>query len=755
MPTIVDALIVTLGIDSSQFAKGSKEAAAQAKNIGERMVATGKSIESSAKKAGDGLSALRGQILMLFAAFSAGKGLSAFTQDIVSSGAAIGRWANFIGTSTQELSKWQGVAKATGGSADSITGSINALNQSMIQLGLTGESDIIPYLRALQAHAPGVNLNLMDMNGHMRKAVDLLPELHRGFQGLDAATAMAIGHGLHLSDDLINILIKSDAEFNKFFADQKRWGLVTADQAAAMTRIQYNTQGLYQSFETLGRILLTQVEPVITRFLIKMQDLFVALQQDPTKFEVFLGIIGAGFAAIAVVVGGIPLLIGAITAAIAYLFADWASYMTGGKSDFGEFYDYVAAGWHKLEDVARGVWDNIKSWALPVVNALKAVFEDYFHFVVASWKFIYDVFFGTAEDIKKDWANLTGSLKKLWTDLWDGLVDAIINAAPHIMAAVKKALGGALNWAISIFNKLAEAFPDVFHKITLEGDANDIAGTDNSTRSKERRERNQDYKPGGVPDLSDTTHGDGKTPGGASSNEIEDDVKYFMSPEGGGYTRAQAIGIAVGGPASEGKFNQYGDGGKGSPNEAYGIGQWHLDRQAVFKQVFNKDIHDSTREEQRAFIRYELTHGEAAADRLIRQQTTAAQSAGAMSRGYERPGQDKAAQDAAAFNRGMAAAAVERTLDAKEAKAKADAAAAAKANPNPPAIPPAPVGAPAAAMTGNGPQASNVDNSRSQQTHIAELNIHSNATDADGLAKDIRPALERDNFASQANSSFV
>ncbi len=76
-----------------------------------------------------------------------------------------------------------------------------------------------------------------------------------------------------------------------------------------------------------------------------------------------------------------------------------------------------------------------------------------------------------------------------------------------------------------------------------------------------------------------------------------------------------------------------GDGGK-----AYGIAQWHPDRQANFARWAGKDIHGSSVEEQVAFMNYELTQGleRKAGDRL--RQTGSAQDAyNSFTKDYERP----------------------------------------------------------------------------------------------------------------------
>jgi hypothetical protein len=100
-----------------------------------------------------------------------------------------------------------------------------------------------------------------------------------------------------------------------------------------------------------------------------------------------------------------------------------------------------------------------------------------------------------------------------------------------------------------------------------------------------------------------------------------------------GWTRPQAAGIA-GNLMVESNFrtNAIGDNG-----QAYGIAQWHPDRQAVFKQIYGKDIRNSTFEEQLNFVHYELTEGqEQRAGNILKNTTDAGQAASVVDQFYER-----------------------------------------------------------------------------------------------------------------------
>jgi hypothetical protein len=112
-----------------------------------------------------------------------------------------------------------------------------------------------------------------------------------------------------------------------------------------------------------------------------------------------------------------------------------------------------------------------------------------------------------------------------------------------------------------------------------------------------------------------------------------------------GWTKDQAAGILANLQEESGMNpNAVGDHG-----EAYGLAQWHKDRQQAFAKWAGHDIHESNTAEQLAFVDHELKRGaERAAGALLQASTNSRQAAEIMARNYERP----ANADLAAKERG-------------------------------------------------------------------------------------------------------
>lgn len=104
--------------------------------------------------------------------------------------------------------------------------------------------------------------------------------------------------------------------------------------------------------------------------------------------------------------------------------------------------------------------------------------------------------------------------------------------------------------------------------------------------------------------------------------------------ESRGWTSAQSAGIVANLIKENSTFDPraVGDGGR-----AYGIAQWHPDRQANFTTAIGGDIRRSTLEQQLTFVDWELRNTEKSAGDLLKQAKTPEEAGSIVSKFYERP----------------------------------------------------------------------------------------------------------------------
>lgn len=352
MATVIDALLVELGLDPSDFVKGSKSA------------------KDASKQLNDSLNSLKGQVLALFAVFTAGKGLKDFIHDVVEADLQIGRLAATLNETVEELSNWRGTTRLLGGDANAITASMSTLTQEIQGFVLTGQSSMIPFFRAL-------GVSIADQNGRLKTAGELYLELADKFKALGPAQATYFGHALGMDQGTINLLLQGRQAVQQLLDEQKRLGNVTKEDAEAAYALHLAFSELDQSSTSLGRTLLTTVAPVIVAITKGLTALAVFMRNHKDFLVAFFSVIAIGATAVTIALAPWVATVAAITAAlvimatqIGLLCDDFMTWERGGKSVLGNILGWVtsvasalksvignALGW--IENRVNGFWRSV------------------------------------------------------------------------------------------------------------------------------------------------------------------------------------------------------------------------------------------------------------------------------------------------------------------------------------------------------------------------------------------------------------
>ncbi|CAB3715227.1 hypothetical protein CEY09_30895 [Achromobacter marplatensis] len=121
MATVIDALVVTLGMNAKGFKQGAAEVDDSLTHTREESARTAREMETRGKQAAMFFSKVRNEALALLAVFTAGMGIKSFVSDTVQSTAALSRMSDNLNMSAKDLAEWQLAAKNAGGSAAGIT----------------------------------------------------------------------------------------------------------------------------------------------------------------------------------------------------------------------------------------------------------------------------------------------------------------------------------------------------------------------------------------------------------------------------------------------------------------------------------------------------------------------------------------------------------------------------------------------------------------------------------------------------------
>lgn len=352
MPTIIDSLIVKLGLDS-------KDVDSKTPSVDRKL----KDIEKGASKTEDSFKQLSKSVAAFLAIIGGTTALKSFILQTIESSAALDRLSKNLNLSVDTLSAWGNAVEELGGSAKGLQGTMDMLSRSQTELRLTGQSSLIPYLSAL-------GISLATVEGQAKPVDELLLELADRFSRMDRTTANNMGRMMGIDQDTMNLLLQGRRELELTIRRQKEHNAVTKQQAEQAAKLQRQLADTRQSFTALGRSLLEQATPYLEKFLEKLiafGDWLNENREFVKDFALILGSIAAGFALISAATSPITLTVAAVVAlagAIALLWQDYQTWKRGGDS----FID-----WGKWEPAITGATNGIKMLA----GALESAFNWY------------------------------------------------------------------------------------------------------------------------------------------------------------------------------------------------------------------------------------------------------------------------------------------------------------------------------------------------------------------------------------------
>lgn len=199
MATVIDSLIVTLGLDPSAYKKGAKDVQQDTAKINEVERGRAKVSAESSKAVADGYNRARNELLSLAAAALGANSIKSFFAGMVTGQATLGRLAVNLGMSARELDSWGAAAEQVGGSAAGIQASFQHIQAGFEAFRLGEQSPVVTAFRAL-------GIAVADGNGKIRPMKDLMLDLAGVLQKMPAQDQIRVAGMLGLDDGTLNLL---------------------------------------------------------------------------------------------------------------------------------------------------------------------------------------------------------------------------------------------------------------------------------------------------------------------------------------------------------------------------------------------------------------------------------------------------------------------------------------------------------------------------------------------------------------------
>lgn len=266
MPTLVDAFLVTVGIDTSSAVKAQKTTEQIYAKTKQNATDTGKAIEDSSKRAAEGISKITKEVLGLFALLVGARGIKDFVSDMITADAALGRFAQNLGQSPQVISSWEQAAQRMGGSAEATAQTFERMGQALYNLHRNGQ--MMPKEFSQLEAATHTNINL---NGSQQDIMLGLADAAHRLAAVDPTRAHFLLTGMGIDDATANVMIKYGAGLKAYLQTLEQ-NAPSADTIKKMQQLQDQLASLQQAAVSLGNVVAAQLEPVLGPFLVHLAE---------------------------------------------------------------------------------------------------------------------------------------------------------------------------------------------------------------------------------------------------------------------------------------------------------------------------------------------------------------------------------------------------------------------------------------------------------------------------------------------------
>ncbi|MBO1325342.1 hypothetical protein K2X14_11615 [Acetobacter sp. TBRC 12305] len=252
MATVIDALIVTLGLDPKGVQQGQKQANNAFGKVTQGAQKMGDGVSRGVDNATEAFTKLRREALAFMAVLTAGKTLKAFIADTTTSNVALGNMSRNLGVSVQSLGAWQKVAQSFGGTADDVSGSMQSL-VSQFQT-VEGRQNLGRVFGQMGVQLVGANGQLENMN-------KLIPAMARASQILGPQLFSALA-GSFASQGFINMLEQGPDKLKQVHKALQQYAPNPEDVKASAQLLEDWTL-LTAKSEAFGRSIMTDLSPEV------------------------------------------------------------------------------------------------------------------------------------------------------------------------------------------------------------------------------------------------------------------------------------------------------------------------------------------------------------------------------------------------------------------------------------------------------------------------------------------------------------
>jgi hypothetical protein len=286
MATVIDTLLVVLGLEAKQFKDGASQVDRDLDKVRKSSQQTAKDMELSGKRAAEFFIELRNQALLAAGVLTGGLGLKEFIGQTTAANRQVGNLSAAFNVNAEKLSEWMGVAKYGGGTAQGIASAIGSISKSVQDFQTTGT--IGELLKLLMAeHIP-----FQTPEGKVRDVFDIYKDI-ADFLSKNKDKGLALNQFLGMDNDTLALAMKGSAAMQDLIDKYGQLVRITDEQRKSTQQLDNAENRLIDTSQHLGREALRIFGPTVAEQINKSTDVWTGTK--PTPQGDFMGMLAAEF----------------------------------------------------------------------------------------------------------------------------------------------------------------------------------------------------------------------------------------------------------------------------------------------------------------------------------------------------------------------------------------------------------------------------------------------------------------------------
>ena len=260
MANVIDALVMTLGLDTKDFDKGYKRSGEDLAKFKKQSDAVAKGVAEGGRKMAEGFSAVKTQLIGVLALLGASVGLKDFIASNVQGQASLGRLATNLDMSGRRLAAWGQTAKEMGGKAEDAFGALQAVAGGLAEASIHGQS----------AFTQAAAQNGIILTG-AKTYEEVLLRISARLKELPRQQAMSVANSLGVGG-MFNELELGPAELQKRLAAAEKRSKVTPESIAAAQKLQAAWADVQQRFTAISETAFIKVWPTLEKLVMRFAN---------------------------------------------------------------------------------------------------------------------------------------------------------------------------------------------------------------------------------------------------------------------------------------------------------------------------------------------------------------------------------------------------------------------------------------------------------------------------------------------------